>query len=794
VRRCADEQGVDPFADEQGVDPLTSPWTASSVFARFRRALPTGNTLPDAMWLRRHVWLSRLLWAHVPAVFAFAILQGNSLGHSAVEGSVIGSFAILAWLLPTHRRRLAASVVALGLLSCSAVVTHLSGGYIEAHFHFFVIVTLLVLYEDWLAFLLAIAFVLLHHGLGSALVAEEVFNHPGGREQPWKFAAIHAGFISALSIGSIVSWRLNEDGRDEARQALEVAQASEERFRDAFANAPIGMALVDATQAHGRFIRVNPALCEMTGFTEPELLGKTFADITHPDDLAGTEAVADALVSGNLLLSENEKRYVHADGNAIPILETSSLIRGEDGVPSMFISQIQDVTGRKQFEEQLAHQALHDALTSLPNRVLFRDRLEQALARRERHQSTVSVLFIDLDRFKLVNDTHGHAAGDEVLTVISERIRGALRETDTVARFGGDEFAVLYEDASPGAGDEMAGRIADAIAEPLDVRGRRVVMSGSIGIVVAKGKHDDPDALLRDADAAMYRAKSDGGGRHQLFHDQLRLELLERVETEDALRHAIERDEFVLHYQPIIDVATGAIDTVEALIRWDRPRQGLVFPDQFITVAEETGLIVSIGEWVLREACREACNWQDAGSLGPKVAVNVSPRQLADPDLVLAVTTALEDSGLSPAKLSLELTETAVMENVQDVAQTMTVLGRLGVELALDDFGTGYSSLGQLKHLPSFDVLKIDRSFTADIVTEEHARALITAAVEMSHSLGLRAVAEGVETADQLDFLRTLGCSLAQGYHFSRPVPADALQALVIGGPSESASASSYVM
>jgi diguanylate cyclase (GGDEF)-like protein/PAS domain S-box-containing protein len=403
---------------------------------------------------------------------AFGLAQGYPLAHVLVDTAVPAAFAVAALALGRHRRP-ASAAVALGLLTCSAIVTHLSGGYIEAHFHFFVIVSLLVLYEDWQPFLLAIGYVLAHHGVMGALDSAGVYNHAGGAADPWKWAGIHAGFIAALSIGSVVSWRLNEDARAESdsahaetKAALAQATESEQRFRSALESAPIGMALIEPDpRSFGRFRRVNRALCEMTGYSEQELLARDFQSITHPDDLADNLADADALLSGALERYETEKRYLHADGRVIWALVRSSLIPNRDGTPAVFISQMQDITQRKKIEAELSHHALHDSLTGLPNRALFLDRLAQASLHAQPRDGAVGVLFLDLDNFKLVNDTYGHRVGDAVLKAVAERLRGALGHQDTIARFGGDEFAVLC-DGSAAARDlsATAARLGETIA------------------------------------------------------------------------------------------------------------------------------------------------------------------------------------------------------------------------------------------------------------------------------------------------------------------------------------------
>jgi diguanylate cyclase (GGDEF)-like protein len=424
---------------------------------------------------------------------------------------------------------------------------------------------------------------------------------------------------------------------------------------------------------------------------------------------------------------------------------------------------------RKRAEVELAHQAMHDALTALPNRALFYDRLGQALNRVGRHSTAAAVLFLDLDRFKLINDSLGHGAGDKLLVAVAERLSNVLRGGDTAARFGGDEFVILCEDVS---GELQAIAIAERIAAELDapftVGGDEVFMRTSVGIALATEPGARPEALIRDADAAMYRAKERGGGVYEVFDDQMRERAVRRMETENALHRALDRGEFVMHYQPIVQMATGALHGVEALARWEHPQRGLVMPGEFIEAAEETGLIITLGAWAFEAACRQSAAWG-----GPTMmSVNLSARQCGHPDLVATFGEILRRTGADPASVCLEITETALMEDVDTSTATLSALKELGLTLALDDFGTGYSSLRALQHFP-VDVVKIDRSFIAPIEHDPQEAAIVAAVISLSHALGLRTVAEGIETIAQVDRLRALGCDLAQGFYFAKPAPPD---------------------
>jgi diguanylate cyclase len=451
------------------------------------------------------------------------------------------------------------------------------------------------------------------------------------------------------------------------------------------------------------------------------------------------------------------------------------LIKGQvDG--RLLARSINYAVERKRVEVELAHQALHDALTGLPNRGLFLDRLEQALARLSRHASALAVLFCDLDRFKIVNDSLGHGAGDLLLVDVARRLWDVLRAGDTAARFGGDEFVILCEDISgPHEAVAIAERVTAALAAPFVLGEDEAFVRTSIGIATATGEHARPEALLRDADAAMYRAKERGGGVYEVFDDDMRARAVKRLETENALYRAIERREFVLHYQPQVGLATGAVAATEALIRWQHPERGIVSPGEFIGLAEETGLVFEIGAWALREACLQQARWTELRRQGAplRMSVNLSARQCAHPDLVDLVATTLRETGVDPATICLEITETAVMADMEAGVGVLDQLRTLGVSLAIDDFGTGWSSLRALQRFP-VDEVKIDKSFVDGVAVDPEEAAIVAAVVSLSHALGLRTVAEGVETVAQVDRLRNLGCDVAQGYFFWRPAaPAD---------------------
>ncbi|HYH28469.1 MAG TPA: diguanylate cyclase, partial [Actinomycetota bacterium] len=414
-------------------------------------------------------------------------------------------------------------------------------------------------------------------------------------------------------------------------------------FVTAFENAPIGMGLLDL---EGRWLQVNRALCDLLGRDATELATCRFSDLTHPEDLPTELEQIDRLLSGEADSYSVEKRYVHSAGHPVWVRLHRSVVRDNDGRPTHFISQVEDITQPKQSQLMLTHMVMHDALTGLPNRTLAVDRLEQALARSRRSPSTVAVLFLDLDRFKVMNDSLGHSGGDRLLVAVGQRLSETVRPSDTVARLGGDEFLIVCEDV--GDQDEALGiarRVLEAIARPIKVSDAEVVLGTSVGVAVAGG-HATPEEMIRDSDAAMYRAKESGRGRCELFDQTMRNGAVERLRLEQSLRRAIEREEFRLHYQPLVSMGTGSILGVEALLRWEDPERGLVPPNDFVPLAEETGLIVPIGEWVLREACAQGSRWRARGLGDLRVAVNLSVRQLLEPGLPDVVEDALRTSGL----------------------------------------------------------------------------------------------------------------------------------------------------
>lgn len=741
---------------------------------RVSRALPRGQTLPDREWASRHRAMLWILRGHVIALPVFLFVQGFGVWGSIAP---VLPMALATWVGNSEAasRRARSVAVVIGLLTASAVLVYGWHGQIEGHFHYFVMIALLALYEDWLPFGLAVTYVAVQHGVLGAIAPHAVYNHSGSA---WLWAGIHGGFVLAAGAASVATWQLNEDTRARLVAAHHSARKTAERFRLAFESAISGMAM---QAPDGQFLRVNTALCEMLGYSESELLRLKFQDVTHPDDVGKDAAHRHSLVDGTLAVYETEKRYRHRDGSVVWVRLGVSAVRDESDQVEYFISQTNDITKRKHFEEELAHRALHDPLTGLPNRTLFFDRLTRAVVLRQRRPGKLAVLFIDLDRFKLVNDGMGHGVGDAVLLEAAIRLSGAVRAGDTVARFGGDEFTIVCEDADQEEACQIAERVLTALGQPFEHEGRTFRLGASVGIRVTERIDVSAEALLQDADVALYSAKGRGRGCFELFDDGMETRGFDLLEAEQDLRHAIGAGELRLHYQPEVVLASGRIVALEALVRWEHPERGLMPPAHFIPLAEDSGLIVELGDWVMRHACAQLAAWRKAGLVDDqlRVAINISPRQLSDPRLLERVTGALTACGLKAAALSLEVTESALVEDSDAALANLEAIKELGVAIALDDFGVGFSSLSRIRELPPVDMIKIDRSFVAGFGRNRADRAVVSAVVSLAAHLGVMVVAEGIEDQEQLDASRELGCDLGQGYLFARPQPADQLTDLL---------------
>ena len=520
----------------------------------------------------------------------------------------------------------------------------------------------------------------------------------------------------------------------------------------------------------GRCSYVSQSVARVLGRPESELLGDGWGDLLHPDDLALATAIQTTGEPQQVVLRVRNRfdEWRHLD------LHVTDL-RGDRHVRGIVINA-RDVSERVRLEEELTRQAFHDGLTGLANRALFRDRLDQALARSVRSQEVLSVLLVDLDGFKQVNDTLGHDVGDQLLQGVARRFDEVVRPSDTLARLGGDEFALLLDGAGEAQAESVARRLIESVATPLELGERELTVNASVGVVVHHGGHGESDELIRHADIAMYAAKDSGGGSYRLFRASMAREFGQTLELEHELRDAIERGELTLHYQPEIDLTTRRVVGVEALVRWESPRRGLVSPGEFIPVAEATGLIMPLGEFVLGKACRQTAEWRRERLVPDSFVtwVNLSGRQLSAGGVSAVVRGALDEAGLPASFLGLEVTETAIVPEgpAGDRARAeLQELHEQGVRIAIDDFGTGFSSLGQLRRFP-IDVIKVDRSFVQGIEHDARDAAITANLVTLAHALGLVAIAEGIESNGQLASVRELGCDLAQGFLFARPVPA----------------------
>ena len=861
----------------------------STWLGRLLDLLPKGQSLPDDVWARRHGGILLLLWAHVPAIVLYALLRGESLLHGLVEAAIVAAFAAVAQRCRADRR-VSTLAACLGLLTSSAMLVHLSGGVIEMHFHFFVVIGIVTLYQDWQPFLVAIGYVVLEHGVGGALVPGSVYNHESAVRDPWTWAAVHGAFILAMSATGVASWRLNE-ALLSAVSVRESALADSQRVArlgswewdiqtnlarwsdamrelvgvgadvpasyDTFVAAvhPADRDLVVRTAAQlaidgvdtaldVRFLRSDgsilwahirshaskrDALGRVTGIagTMQDISDRIAVDTELREALSLLSATLDATADGILVIAPDltittvNQQFVDmwrlppgvgvvgtsvrdlidvvlpdiADQDRFverarvlyqaPDMESLDTVEFIDGrvferystpqrVGGAVVGRVwtfRDVTEQKRLQEELAHQAFHDPLTGLANTALFRELVEHALARSARQHVSTAVLFIDLDNFKTVNDSLGHTVGDQLLVAVTDRLRGCIRPSDTTARLGGDEFAVLVEEAATASEvSAIAERIIAELRRPFAVSGTDLFVSASIGIAFGHGDLAC-DQLLRNADLAMYTAKHRGRGRFEVYEPDMHAAALDRLEIEADLRRAIERDELVVHYQPIVDLASNAILGVEALVRWEHPTRGLVAPSSFIPLAEETGLINEIGQRVLEVACAQTRAWQDV--VGPLVVnVNLSPRELLEDGIVDRVASVLLRTGLPAASLVLEITEGAMVKDGELAISQLNALKALGVRLAIDDFGTGYSALSYLQRFP-VDIVKIDRSFVELVGTSPEESSLASAIVSLAHVLHLETIAEGIESESQATALRALGCDLAQGFHLAVPATAD---------------------
>jgi diguanylate cyclase (GGDEF)-like protein/PAS domain S-box-containing protein len=689
-----------------------------------------------------------LVSVHAVGIFAFGLVVGVGPLHSLLEGSAVAFWAVAANFsgFGQRTRSVAASF---GLLTASALLVHLAGGAIEAHFHFFVMIAVIALYQDWVPFLFAIGFVVVEHGLVAVIFPSAVYDHADAWAEPWKWAIIHGAFVLGASAAHVAHWRLSELTQAERRRTQET------HSRLAAIVTSSDDAIV-STSVDGNVTSWNAGAEHLFGYTAAEMLGQPMLLV---QDRPGRGDQVDSF----------ETQWRRKNGSLVDISASLGSIQDASGnwIGTAIIAR--DTTDRKRAEEALAHQAHYDPLTDLPNRILLYQELQTAVRNSTRDETPLALLMLDLDRFKEVNDTFGHHYGDLLLKDVGRRLQVALGDNGILARLGGDEFAALLVGTDGAQATSIAQQLLVALQEPLVIEHRSLPLGASIGIALCPEHGVDADTLLLRADVAMYLAKRtlDGFAMYDVRRDQ---HSPERLALAGQLRQAIEQSELQLHYQPKLDLSTRDVTGVEALVRWPHPQHGLIPPDRFIPLAEQTALIQPLTEWVLDAALRQHDAWRKLGVELP-VAVNFSMRNLLDPRIVEAVAESLGRWRVAPAALEVEITESSIMADPTRASDVLRSLRSLGVRIAIDDFGTGYSSLAHLKQLP-VDVLKVDRSFVCDMLADDSDRIIVRSTIDLAHNLGLRVVAEGVESEATAALLAQLGCDQAQGYHFSRPMAA----------------------
>jgi len=589
---------------------------------------------------------------------------------------------------------------------------------------------------------------------------------------------ILAAIALAASAGCLVlAWRVRDHRR--LGEALERERAHLDQLVQ---HAPEAIALVDVED---RVQRINEEFTRLFGYTPDEAAGRRINDLIAPTHL-GEEALSftHRVTKGETISVETQRR--RKDGTMVDVWLMGTPVMGKTGQIAAY-GIYRDITERKAAEDQLLHLAIRDELTGLANRALFRDLVARSIGRGKRRDDyAYAVLVLDVDRFMVVNESLGHATGDQLLRAVARRLERCVRPGDTVARLGGDEFGIFLDDIRDVSDAiRVADRIQNELRQPFILGAQEVFASASVGIALSAGGYDRPEDFLRDADLAMYRAKEQGGARHEVYHTEMHQHAVAKMQLETDLRRALDRGEFLLHYQPIVSILSNRVYGFEALLRWQRPDNGLVLPAEFIPVAEETGLIVPLGRWVLWESCRQAAAWRQRG--GPwadlSISVNLSVKQLVQPELVADVADALATTGLDPSALRLEITESVIVGNAEQMVQMLSRLHELNVQLYMDDFGTGYSSLSYL-HRFQIDTLKIDRSFVSAMGARGENSEIVRTIVTLARNLGIDVIAEGVETPEQLAQLRALGCAHVQGFLFSAPVAEDEVESLLASAAS----------
>ncbi|MEX2238252.1 MAG: EAL domain-containing protein [Dehalococcoidia bacterium] len=685
--------------------------------------------------------------------------------HAILEGVPIQVFALLA-CLPFLGRTVRASLVTMGLFTSSAMLVHLSGGQIEMHFHFFAILGIIALYQDWSPFLLGIGYVLVHHGVMGTLAPSSIYNHQAAIDQPWLWAGIHAGFVIFASVGLIFTWREADQSRAEALGRAQRLERAERRYRSLVQNASDVVAVIDAS---GVITYISPSVQALAGYAPEDLLGTKGLELMHPDDRPTDQP---SLVPEAGQSRRRSFRWRHRDGSWIEVETTITNLLNDPAIGGLVLNA-RDVSDSKRLEEQLRQQAFYDGLTGLPNRVLFEDRLAHALAR-EAVGESVAVVFVDLDHFKLVNDSLGHGAGDGVLVCAADRFRCAVRAQDTTARFGGDEFAFLLEPlSSVGEAVATTERIIAAMRPPIRLHDQKLVVGASAGIAIGR-KGDSAEDLLRQADTAMYVAKSRGRGGHCLFDETMTAGRKRQLDLRTALLDALANDDLSVAYQPLVDLATGNVLGVEALARWHHPTRGAITPAEFIPIAEESEAIIQLGQFVFREVAQLANRWWATYGTRLNFSVNASERELRQPNYADSLLEQALVWDLCPEQVTVEITENVALQSSPAILHSVELIKTNGMRIAIDDFGAGYTPLAHLGVLKA-DCLKIDRSFVANLPDDEQSVSVVRALLALARGFEMTVIAEGVETLEQATLLQELGCANGQGYFFARPMPADEL-------------------
>jgi diguanylate cyclase (GGDEF)-like protein/PAS domain S-box-containing protein len=749
--------------------------SAAALRATARRHLPHGRTLPEQEWRRRHNGILVLLWILGLALPLYGLARGHALSHDLAGGVTLLAVAALAsrrW----STQAAGALLASYGLCLASALAVHLAGGAIEAHFMFFVMIIVISLYEDWRPFLLAFGFVVAHHGLMGVFDRSSVYNHPG---DPWVLALIHGAFVAAAGVACVVHWRMNEKVRAAGHRASERALESDARFRSAFEDGPIGMALVETTAAGpAALVQVNRTLCEQFGYREEELIAADLFELVEPVSMARLAGDIEALVAGQIAVAHDELRLAHHDGYAFEGRVSMSLVAGTAGAARDLIVQIEDVTERNVLKRELQDLADRDPLTGLLNRRSFGLELGARLGAGGLRRRGGAVVLIDLDAFKEVNDTLGHEVGDRLLASVAAALQDASREDDAVARLGGDEFALLIDATTADQAARVGARIVQRVRQRA-VTGRGSLArrtTASVGIVVYSPTTElTGDQLLNDADLAMYEAKDNGGNRSVVYAAEAgNAGSGDAPSWPDRIRRALDDERFAIYAQPILDLGSGAVTSFELLLRMIGADGEIISPGAFLPVAERRGMIRTIDRWVIRQAVGLLHDLETdrAMSAGPAVRlhVNISGRSLSDADFLEYIRKELKRGEVDPSQLVFEITETAAIANVDDARRFLTSLSQLGCGIALDDFGAGFGSFHYLKNLP-VDILKIDGQFIQNLLTNPDDLVVVQSLVRMARGLRMRTAAEYIVDAATQRLLGELGVDLAQGYHIGRPGP-----------------------